>query len=87
MDVRHGHGKTEYGPGVSIELSGDEVALAIEAWLVARDVHIRGARTITVNDELCVAGRVYVDPGAFVMADGVRWSGRGPGYTKEDPDV
>ena len=35
--------------GTSIHLTGDEVCLAIEAWLVAHGVHIRGPRTITVN--------------------------------------
>lgn len=77
MEIRFGDGKTEYGPGVAIEMTGDEVALAIFAWLVARDVHISGARTVTVNGELCEAGRVYVDPGASVVADGKRFSGRG----------
>ena len=77
MNVRFGDGRTEYGPGVSIELTGEEVARAIEAWLVGQNVHVRGARTITVNGDLCEAGRVYVDPGAFVMADGKRWNGKG----------
>lgn len=77
MRVRHGYGVTEYGPGVTVELSGDEVALAIETWLVAHNVHIRGARTISINGDLCEAGTVYVDPGAFVMADGKRWNGDG----------
>lgn len=35
MKVRIGEGKTKYGPGVTIDLSGDEVATAIVAWLVA----------------------------------------------------
>jgi hypothetical protein len=78
MNVRYGDGTTEYGPGVTIEITGDEVAIAIESWLVGQNVHIRGARTITVNSELCEAGQVYVDPGAFVMAYGQRFSGRGP---------
>ena len=77
MIVRHGDGTTKYGPGVTVELTGDEVAVAIEAWLVAHGVHVRGARTITVNGELCEAGDVYVDPGAFVMAGGKRWNGNG----------
>lgn len=77
MDVRFGNGPTQYGPGVNIELTGDEVANAIETWLVAHNVHVGGARTITVNGDLCEAGRVYVDPGAFVMVDGKRWNGRG----------
>ena len=77
MNVRHGDGTTKYGPGVTIDLTGDEVATAIEAWLVAHDVHVSGARTITVNGELCNVGRVYVDPGAFAMVGGRRWNGDG----------
>ena len=49
MNVKYGKGKTEYGPGVSINLSGDEVALAISAYLVAHGVHVNGPHTITVN--------------------------------------
>lgn len=79
MDIKFGKGRTEYGPGVSIELTGDDVALAIYAWLVAHDVHISGARTVTVNGELCEKAEVYVDPSGFVIADGERLSGRGPG--------
>ena len=77
MDIKFGSGPTEYGPGVEIELTGDEVALAIDTWLTAQNVHVRGARTVTVNGEMCERGRVYVDPSAFVMADGKRWNGHG----------
>jgi hypothetical protein len=31
--VKYGEGSTEYGPGVSIELSGDEVAIAIAQYV------------------------------------------------------
>jgi hypothetical protein len=67
MRIKNGEGKTEYGPGVSIELTGDEVATAIDAWLVAHNVHVNGSRTITVNGELCDRGHVYVDPEGFVV--------------------
>lgn len=77
MEIKFGEGKTEYGPGVAIEMTGDEVALAIFAWLVAHGVHIDGARTVTVNGELCEDGRVYVDPSGSVVADGKRFLGRG----------
>ena len=77
MEVKHGKGKTQYGPGVSIELTGDEVAVAIDAWLVAHGVHVSGPRTITVNGELCNDGEVYVDPSGFVIAGGEKVSGRG----------
>lgn len=62
MIVKHGEGRPEYGPGVSIELTGDEVAVAIDAYLVAHAVHVSGPRTVTVNGELCKIGSVYVDP-------------------------
>lgn len=75
--VKYGNGKTQYGPGVSIELTGDEVATAIAAFLVAHDVNISGARTITVNGELCDAGHVYVDPSGFVVSAGMKTDGRG----------
>ena len=77
MNVKHGNGGTEFGPGVSIELTGAEVATAIDAWLVAHGVHVIGPRTITVNGELCTAGEIYVDPSGFAIVDGEKWSGRG----------
>lgn len=78
MDVRYGNGRAEDGPGVSIALTGDEVATAIEAYLLALGVCMSGPRTITVNGELCEVGHVYVDPSGTVVADGERFSGRGP---------
>jgi hypothetical protein len=78
MDVKFGEGRTKYGPGISIELTGDDVAMAIDAYIVAHGVHVRGPRTITVNGELCERGNIYVDPSGFVIADGEKFSGRGP---------
>lgn len=77
MKVKYGKGPTEYGPGVEIKLTGDEVAIAIDAYLVARGVHVSGPRTITVNGELCDVGRVYVDPSGFVIYKGEKFLGRG----------
>lgn len=78
MIVKHGNGTTEYGPGVSIEMTGDEVATAIDAYLVAHGIYVDGPRTITVNGALCESGEVYVDPSGFAIANGVKYSGRGP---------
>jgi lipoate-protein ligase A len=78
MNVKYGNGKTKYGPGVSIELTGVEVARAIGAWLAAHGVEVSGARTITVNGEFCETGHVYVDPEGFVITDGKKFSGSGP---------
>lgn len=79
MKIRYGNGPTQYGPGVSIDLSGEEVARAISAWLVAKGVHVNGPRTVTVNGELCECGQVYVDPSGFVItAKGRKVSGGGP---------
>lgn len=77
MDVQFGKGKTEYGTGVQIDLTGDEVATAIDTYLVAHGIVIVGARTIRVNGELCKEGDIYVDPSGKVIASGVAWSGRG----------
>ena len=38
MKIKPGKGATQDGPGVSIELTGDEVAAAIEAWIAAQGV-------------------------------------------------
>lgn len=78
MEVRYGPGKSEFGPGVVIELTGDEVASAISDWLVAHGVHVSGPRTVTTNGALCENGQIYVDPSGFVIADGKRLSGGGP---------
>jgi hypothetical protein len=78
MEIKYGKGTTQYGPGVSIELTRDEVAIAIDAWLVGQGVHVSGARTTTVNGELCRSGHVYVDPSGEVIATGERFSGSGP---------
>lgn len=77
MNIKYGNGTTKYGPGVSIDLDGCEVVIAISDYLVAHGVHVDGPRTITVNGELCKFGKVYVDPSGFAIRDGVRFSGRG----------
>jgi len=77
MNIKLGKGTTEYGPGVNVELDGDEVATAIGAYLVAHGVHVVGPRTISVNGELCEFGRVYVDPSGFVISGGCKISGNG----------
>ena len=56
MKIKYGDGTTKYGPGVEVLLTGAEVAIAIDAFLVAHGVHISGPRTVTVNNELCDGG-------------------------------
>lgn len=77
MLVKKGNGKTEYGPGVTIELMGNEVHAAIDSYLVAHSIYVGGPRTITVNGEICkdVSCEIYVDPSGFVIADGERHDG------------
>lgn len=80
MKIEHGSGTTEYGPGVDIHLTGNEVAIAILAFLVARNVNIAGSRTVTVNGELCQKGKIHVDPSGYVAEGALGWSGRGPDF-------
>lgn len=77
MKVKFGNGKTEYGPGVEINLTGSEVAIAIDAYLVAHEVYVSGPRTIRVNGELIDNGKIYVDPSGNVVANGEGYYGSG----------
>lgn len=77
MKIHLGKGKTVYGPGVQIDLTGKDVAMVIYAYLVAHDVNISGPRTIRVNKELIKSGGVYVDPSGFVIAHEMKYYGRG----------
>jgi len=77
MFVSFGEGSTEYGPGIQIDLTGEEVAKAIEAYLVAHGIYQSGPRTIRVNGKLIEKGSMYVDPSGFVMVDGRRFNGNG----------
>lgn len=78
MNIEYGDGNTTFGPGININLTGCEVAKAIETWLVANGVNINGPRTITVNGELIECGNVYVDPLGFVITpEQQKMSGRG----------
>ena len=84
MEVEYGEGTSEFGPGVVIKLTGDDVARAIDAYLVAHDIIVRGPRTITINGDLCEVGLVEVDPSGRVVADGELYLGSGPHIDKED---
>ena len=75
MKIQYGKGSTEFGTGVKIDLSGDEVATAIDAYLVAHNVYVSGARTIRVNGERIEDGEIYVDPSGFVVSKGERYLG------------
>ena len=77
MEVKLGKGTTGYGTGVEINLTGEELAIAIDSYLVSHGVTVRGARTVTVNGELCGNAEIYVDPSGFAIFDGKKYSGRG----------
>jgi len=80
MIIEYGKGTTKYGPGVNIELDSDELACAIDTYLVSQGVHVSGPRTISINDEFCryCFGKIYVDPSGFVITpNGEKLSGRG----------
>lgn len=84
MKVQYGRGKLTYGSGVSITLSGDEVAQAIYAYLVAHGVHINGPRTVSSEGKLMGKTLVYVDPAGFVIYKNEKYSGKGPSVYDEE---
>lgn len=47
MNIRHGKGRTKYGPGVDILLTGNELAQAVLDYIAARGVDVTGPRTVT----------------------------------------
>lgn len=59
---------------VSVVVSGDEVAIAIIAYLAAHNVYVSGPRTVRINGDLCAKGEVNVDPSGFVMFDGFKYA-------------
>lgn len=83
IEIDYGDGPTKYGPGVQIDMDGDELAKAIDLWLHAQGFTVRGPRTIRVNGELCESASCYVDPSAFVVFDGEKYPGSGPGKESE----
>lgn len=87
MRIEKGKGQSEYGPGVSVQLNGKELARAVMAYLVARGVHVSGPQTISVNGVLCrdAATEIYVDPSGFVIdKKGTKFDGRGSVVGFED---
>lgn len=75
--VKYGEG---LGPGVLITLDGNEVAHAIDLYLMSQGVVVRGPRTIRCDGELFVGKvtTVYVDPSGFVIHEGEKFLGSGP---------
>jgi len=77
VKVTISNGKHRYGPGVDIDLTGSEIACAIESYLVAHGVYVFGARTHRVNGDLIESGYIYVDPDGHVIDNGTIFSGNG----------
>jgi len=76
MKLKKGSGKTIYGPGVLIKMTGDEVAVAIDAYLVAHNIIVSGPRTITMGKKLLKDTEIYIDPSGSVIEKGIRHLGR-----------
>lgn len=73
MKIQHGEGETEFGPGVSIELTGDEVATAIDSYLLGQGVRVKGSRTVYVG----ALKVVYVDPSGSMKTQDKMYIGSG----------
>ena len=76
MKIQKGKGTTEFGTGIDIELTGEELAHAISTYIYSKRILILGARTIRVNGKLCESASVYVDPSGDVIQKGIKISGR-----------
>jgi len=56
--------------GTEISLDGNEVATAIDVYLVSHNIHVSGPRTIRINGSFIEDGLIYVDPSGFVIDNG-----------------
>lgn len=85
MEIKYGEGTSEYGPGVDIVLSGDELAQAIFDYIKSQGAIIEGPMTARANGGRCMSARVHVDPSGMVTTkeQGVM-SGRGPSQSGDD---
>lgn len=79
MKIDYGSGKTEFGPGVQIDLSGTDLYYAIFAYLTSKKVIISGPVTVKINEQLLTetTASIYVDPSGFVRRKSKEYSGRG----------
>jgi len=59
--------------GIVIDLSGVEIAEAIETWLAANGAIVSGPRMITVNTSVLKFGRIHVDRAGAVEYGGKRF--------------
>lgn len=73
MKVQH----SKVGDGVEVNLTGDELAMAVDLFLYSRQVLVVGPRTVKVNGQKCESAQVYVDPSGYVMDNGTRYRGNG----------
>jgi hypothetical protein len=76
MKIKKGKGDSEFGTGIDIKLTGNELAKAVDLYLYSQDLYVSGARTIRVNGDKCKSASVYIDPSGSLIKDGERISGR-----------
>ncbi len=70
MVISNGNGNTEYGMGISISLSSEQVCQALIKYIDELGVKIDGPRTITVNGKLVIGANIYVDPSGTISMHG-----------------
>lgn len=78
MKLDYGKGKTEFGPGVLIQLTGNELCRAIDAFIKDKGLEVKGPRTVRIAGHAATGASVYVDPAGLVIHKGKKYSGRGP---------
>ncbi len=77
MEIKRGGSTAGYGPGVLIELSGDELAAAVDRYIAQHGVQVKGPRTVHVNGLSCACATVFVDPSGSVVSGNCDITGRG----------
>lgn len=76
MEIKRGGG-AHGGPGILIELSGNELSAAVDRYIAQHGVQVRGARTVRVNGLNCACATVFVDPSGSVVSGNCDFTGQG----------
>lgn len=76
MEIKRGGGAYN-GPGILIELSGNELAAAVDRYIAQHGIQVKGARSVRVNGLNCACATVFVDPSGTVVSGDCDLTGRG----------
>lgn len=78
MHVGYGKVLTEAGPGIRVQLTSQEVEIAIRCYLTAHCLQLHGDYKITIDNAPVGDAEILVEPAGYVVVRGKKMCGGGP---------